>query len=74
MEKNELTYSDALLLDEIIDAEIIDEIAKVAGVDKKVRQITTRAMNGDLDFKQALKERVKLLKGLPIELIENIVE
>jgi phosphoserine phosphatase len=58
----------------LIDAEIIDEMAKVAGVDEKVKQITSRAMNGDLDFKEALHERVKLLKGLPIELFNNIAE
>ena len=36
-----------------------------AGVGEKIADITARAMNGELDFKQALDERVGLLKGLP---------
>ncbi|MBW1616268.1 MAG: phosphoserine phosphatase SerB [Deltaproteobacteria bacterium] len=48
----------------IIKEEIIDELAKAAGADKDVKEITDRAMNGELDFKEALLERVKLLKGL----------
>ncbi len=51
----------------IIQAEVIDELAKVAGVSEHVREMTNRAMNGELDFKQAVKERVRLLKGLTIE-------
>ncbi|MBW1650590.1 MAG: phosphoserine phosphatase SerB [Deltaproteobacteria bacterium] len=48
----------------IIKEEIIDELAKAAGADKYVKEITDRAMRGELDFKAALLERVKLLKGL----------
>ncbi|MEE8481626.1 MAG: phosphoserine phosphatase SerB [Desulfobacterales bacterium] len=51
----------------IIQAEVIDELAKVAGVSEHVREMTNRAMNGELDFKQAVKERVRLLKGLTVE-------
>jgi phosphoserine phosphatase len=51
----------------LIDAETIDELAKAAGVVSKVEEITKRAMCGDLDFGQALTERVSLLEGLPVE-------
>lgn len=51
----------------LIDAETIDELAKAAGVVSKVEEITKRAMCGDLDFGQALAERVSLLEGLSLE-------
>jgi len=51
----------------IVQAEVIDELAKVAGVSEHVKEMTARAMNGKLDFKQAIKERVRLLKGLTVE-------
>jgi phosphoserine phosphatase len=51
----------------LIDAETIDELAKVAGVGQEVSAITERAMKGELDFSQALTERVRLLKGLNLE-------
>jgi phosphoserine phosphatase len=58
----------------LIDAEMIDELAKAAGVGGKVSEITSRAMNGEIEFKQALKERVQLLKGLPETVLDSIVE
>ncbi|WP_321419718.1 phosphoserine phosphatase SerB [uncultured Methanomethylovorans sp.] len=51
----------------LIDAETIDELAKAAGVGQEVSAITERAMKGEIDFSQALTERVKLLKGLALE-------
>jgi len=54
----------------IIREEVIDELAKVAGVSEKVAEMTDRAMQGELDFEQALKERVNLLKGLKAEQLE----
>ncbi|MCQ4153091.1 MAG: phosphoserine phosphatase SerB [Archaeoglobi archaeon] len=56
----------------LIEAEIIDELAKEAGVEKEVKELTRRAMNGEMSFKEALQERVKLLKGLPVEVLERI--
>lgn len=56
----------------LVDAEIIDEIARYAGVEEDVRRITERAMRGEMEFKEALKERVKLLRGLPVEVLERI--
>ena len=49
----------------LIQAEVIDELAKRAGVGKQVAEITERAMRGELDFKQSFTERLALLKGLP---------
>lgn len=51
----------------LIDAESIDELARAAGVVDKVSVVTEKAMNGDIDYNQALKDRVKLLKGLKLE-------
>jgi phosphoserine phosphatase len=51
----------------LIDAETIDELARAAGIVSKVEEITKKAMYGDFDFEQALIERVRLLKGLPLE-------
>jgi phosphoserine phosphatase len=51
----------------LIDAETIDELAHAAGVGDEVAAITERAMQGELDFSEALLERVKLLKGLPLD-------
>jgi phosphoserine phosphatase len=58
----------------LIDVEIIDKLAEAAGVGEKVREITAKAMSGEFDFKQALKERAKLLKGLSVETLEAIAE
>jgi len=52
--------------------QIIDELAKAAGVEEEVKEITRKAMEGKMSFKEALIERVKLLKGLPVEVLEKI--
>lgn len=49
----------------LIQAEVIDELAKRAGVGKQVSEITERAMRGEIDFKESFIQRVALLKGLP---------
>jgi len=49
----------------LIQAEVIDELAKRAGVGKQVSAITERAMRGEIAFKESLTQRVMLLKGLP---------
>lgn len=56
----------------IIDGEVIDALAKAAGVEDKVSALTERAMKGELDFRAALKERVRMLKGLPVAEMERI--
>jgi len=57
----------------IIQQEVIDELAKTAGVDQVVKEITDKAMNGAMDFQESLRERVKLLKGLPVEKLELLI-
>jgi len=58
----------------ILEVEAIDEIAKRAGVQDKVAELTKKAMNGEIDFTYALKERVRLLKGLPVKVVEEVAE
>ncbi|MFV2041491.1 MAG: phosphoserine phosphatase SerB, partial [Candidatus Hydrothermarchaeales archaeon] len=58
----------------ITDDEVIDALAEAAGVEEEVKGITAKAMCGDLDFKKALKDRVKLLTGMPVSVLENIAE
>jgi phosphoserine phosphatase len=56
----------------IIEGEVINELAKAANVDDKVSEITHRAMAGELDFSEALRDRVQLLKGLPVSVLEEV--
>jgi phosphoserine phosphatase len=58
----------------MIQQECIDELADVAGVGERVKDITARAMNGELDFEAAIQERVCLLKGLPEAVIGQVLE
>jgi phosphoserine phosphatase len=55
----------------IIVNEMLDEIAGLAGIKPKIAAITRRAMNGEIDFTGALKQRVALLKGRPASLLEK---
>ena len=57
----------------MIRQECIDELADEAGVGARVAEITARAMNGELDFEGALRERVGLLKGLPEGVIAQVL-
>jgi len=58
----------------LIDVEMIDELAKAAGVGEKVSEITRKAMSGEIDFKRALRQRARLLEGLRLEVLEAIAE
>ncbi len=58
----------------MIQQECIDELADEAGVGARVAAITAAAMNGELDFDGALRERVGLLKGLPERVIADVLE
>lgn len=58
----------------MIQQECIDELAEEAGVGDRVKEITARAMNGELDFEGALTERVGLLKGLPEGVIQQVID
>jgi len=56
----------------LIEAEVIDELAKAHGVGDRVSEITERAMRGELDFRASFKERLALLKGLDINVLDEI--
>ncbi|WP_341232714.1 phosphoserine phosphatase SerB [uncultured Sulfitobacter sp.] len=58
----------------MIQQECIDELADEAGVGDRVKDITARAMNGELDFEGALRERVGLLAGLDEAVIGQVLE
>jgi phosphoserine phosphatase len=58
----------------MIDQECIDELADYAGLKAHVATITERAMRGELPFEPALRERVALLKGLPLSVIDETIE
>lgn len=58
----------------LIEAEVIDELAKVAGVGEQVAAITERAMQGEIDFDSSFVQRVALLKGLDESLLEGIAK
>ncbi|MDG1288523.1 MAG: phosphoserine phosphatase SerB [Lentibacter sp.] len=57
----------------MINEECIDELAEVAGVGAYVKEITAKAMNGELDFEGALTERVALLSGLDEDIIVQVL-
>lgn len=57
----------------MIGQECIDELAALAGVGERVAGITARAMNGELDFESALRERVGLLAGQPETIIQDVL-
>jgi phosphoserine phosphatase len=57
----------------MIDQECIDELADVIGIKSHVAAITARAMNGEIAFEPALRERVALLKGLRTEIIAQVI-
>ena len=56
----------------LIETEVIDELAERAGVGSQVREITERAMRGEIDFTESFKERVALLKGLDESVMHDI--
>ncbi len=58
----------------LIQVEIIDELARLVGVGEEVAQITSATMAGELDFEQALIQRVSLLKGLKVETLQQVYD
>lgn len=58
----------------LIDGEAIDEIGKLMGIEDKIADITQKAMEGEIDFETAIKERVALLKGAPVDEIKKTME
>jgi phosphoserine phosphatase len=55
----------------IVTGETLDELADFAGLKAQISAITARAMNGEMDFKSALRERVAMLRGLPLDALEQ---
>ena len=58
----------------MIGQECIDELADYVGLKEPVAEITERAMRGEIDFEPALRERVALLKGLPVKTVDEVIE
>lgn len=58
----------------LIETEVIDELAIKAGVGEQVKEITERAMRGEIDFTESFRERVALLKGLDVSVMQDIAE
>lgn len=58
----------------MVEQECIDELAAHAGVKEQVGAITERAMRGDIEFEGALRERVRLLKGLPASALAEVLK
>ncbi|WP_418604455.1 phosphoserine phosphatase SerB [Hwangdonia sp.] len=56
----------------LIQTEVIDELAELAGVGEKVKAITESAMNGEIDFNESFKRRMKLLKGLSEDVLHDV--
>ncbi|MBP1295445.1 MULTISPECIES: phosphoserine phosphatase SerB [Bradyrhizobium] len=58
----------------MIGQECIDELADFAGLKAHVAAITERAMRGEIEFESALRERVALLKGLPVSVVDEVLD
>ena len=58
----------------MIENEMLDELAEFLGLRETIASITARAMNGEIDFAQALAERVRLLRGLPVSRLDEAAE
>src|SRR4030095_1816299 len=56
----------------LIRIEVIDELARAAGVGAEVAKITERAMQGEMDYDESLRQRVGLLKGLDVAVLDKI--
>ena len=56
----------------LIQTEVIDELAELAGVGEQVRAITESAMNGEIDFGESFKKRMALLEGLSEDVLHNV--
>ncbi|AOZ99565.1 MULTISPECIES: phosphoserine phosphatase SerB [Flavobacterium] len=56
----------------LIQTEVIDELAELAGVGEQVKAITESAMNGEIDFSESFKKRMALLEGLSEDVLHNV--
>ena len=58
----------------VVTTETLDELAVFAGVGEKVADITRRTMNGDVDFYEAIRLRVGMLKDLPESVLKTVLD
>src|SRR4030088_1463057 len=58
----------------MIEQECVDELADFAGLKPHVAKITERAMRGEIEFEPALRERVALLKGMPVSVVDEVLK
>src|SRR5579872_2549258 len=58
----------------IIGCECLDELADMAGLKPQIAAITARAMNGEIEFAAALRERVKMIEGLPLTALKRVFD
>ena len=58
----------------LMDGETLEFLARETGIEKQIKEITDKAMRGELDFFESLKERVSLLKGLDVNTVNNVCE
>ena len=58
----------------IVDGEVIDEMAKIIGVEKQVKALTEKGMRGEINFVQSLRTRVSFLKGLRVKSLESLAK
>ena len=56
----------------LLDMEVVDEMARAAGVHAEVARVTEKAMRGEMDFEDSLRQRVALMKGLPLSRLEEV--
>ncbi|MEX3609972.1 phosphoserine phosphatase SerB [Rothia sp. LK2588] len=58
----------------LITQEVIDELARYAGREHEVAEVTEAAMSGEIDFETSLRRRVKALAGLPVSVFDEVVQ
>lgn len=58
----------------LIDEEVIDQLGEAAGCGAEIAEVTERAMRGELEFCEALRARVALLKGLPVSVFDTVYQ
>ncbi len=58
----------------IVAAETLDEVAKILGLGEQIASITTRAMHGEIDFNTALRERIAMLAGQPVQVFHDVAQ
>lgn len=77
LQKQEMRRKKLLVADmdsTIVTGETLDDLAEFAGIKEQVSEITRRAMNGEIQFEEALRERVGMLKGLSSDFMEKAME